>query len=116
MSILDCEMDDLRCGNTARFLPSPLQGRGAGGEGAGPSRGLDAVHAHPAPSPLIPLPRRGEGDRSRRRGATLIEVLVAIFIMAIGLLALLTLFPIGALRMAQSIQDERTGAAAMNAR
>ena len=33
----------------------------------------------------------------RRRGITLIEVLVAIFIMAIGLLAILTLFPLGAL-------------------
>ena len=37
----------------------------------------------------------------RRRGITLVEVLVAIFIMAIGLLALLTLFPLGALRMGQ---------------
>jgi type II secretory pathway pseudopilin PulG len=42
-----------------------------------------------------------------RRGATLLEVLVAIFVMGIGLLALLTLFPLGALRMAQAIQDER---------
>ena len=43
----------------------------------------------------------------RRHGATLIEVLVAIFIMGIGLMALLTLFPLGALRMAKAIRDER---------
>ena len=50
-----------------------------------------------------------------RRGATLMEVLVAIFIMAIGMMALLVLFPIGALSMAQAIQDERCGQAAANA-
>ena len=54
-------------------------------------------------------------DMRRRPGITLIEVLVAIFIMAIGLLALLTLFPLGALRMAQSLQDDRTASAASEA-
>lgn len=54
-------------------------------------------------------------NSTRRAGATLIEVLVAIFVMAIGLLALLTLFPLGALRMAQAIQDERTAQAAVSA-
>ena len=44
----------------------------------------------------------------RRPAITLIEVLVAIFIMAIGLLALLTLFPLGALRMATALQDGAT--------
>ncbi len=48
----------------------------------------------------------------RRRGITLIEVLVAIFIMAIGLLAILTLFPLGALRMGEALQDDRTGSSA----
>src|SRR5262245_20634310 len=42
----------------------------------------------------------------RRSGATLIEVLVSIFVMGVGLIALLVLFPLGALRMAQAIQDE----------
>jgi hypothetical protein len=51
----------------------------------------------------------------RRSGITLIEVLVAIFIMAIGLIALLALFPLGILRMAQSIRDSRTGQAGQNA-
>lgn len=52
----------------------------------------------------------------RRTGMTLVEVLVAIFIMGIGLIALLTLFPIGVLRMAQAIRDDRCASAAMNAR
>ena len=51
----------------------------------------------------------------RRTGVTLVEVLIAIFVMAIGLMALLTLFPIGALRMAQAIQDTHTANAANNA-
>jgi prepilin-type N-terminal cleavage/methylation domain-containing protein len=48
----------------------------------------------------------------RRPGITLIEVLVAIFIMAIGLLALLTLFPLGALRMSQALMYDRAASAA----
>jgi hypothetical protein len=50
----------------------------------------------------------------RRPAATLMEVLVAIFIMGIGLLAILALFPLGALRMAQAIQDDRAGHLAYN--
>jgi hypothetical protein len=50
-----------------------------------------------------------------RSGATLTEVLVAIFVMAIGLLALLTLFPLGALSMAQAIKDGRTAQSSKNA-
>jgi prepilin-type N-terminal cleavage/methylation domain-containing protein len=52
---------------------------------------------------------------TRRSGMTLVEVLVAIFIMAIGLLALLTLFPLGALNMAQAIKDQRVAEAGRNA-
>ena len=51
----------------------------------------------------------------RRPGFTLIEVLVAIFIMAIGLLALLTLFPLGALRMSQALTYDRAATAANEA-
>jgi hypothetical protein len=51
----------------------------------------------------------------RRTGATLIEVLVAIFVMGVGLLALLALFPIGVLTMRQAIQDDRTAHAAASA-
>jgi Tfp pilus assembly protein PilV len=49
-------------------------------------------------------------------GSTLIEVLVAIFVMGVGLLALLTLFPLGALEMAQAIPDDRTATIAADAR
>ncbi len=51
----------------------------------------------------------------RRSGLTLVEVLVAMFIMSIGMIALLTLFPIGVLRMAQSIRDARCEQMARNA-
>ncbi len=51
----------------------------------------------------------------RRSAVTLVEVLVAIFIMAIGLLALLTLFPLGMLRMAQAIRDDRAATCGRNA-
>jgi prepilin-type N-terminal cleavage/methylation domain-containing protein len=53
---------------------------------------------------------------TRRSGMTLVEVLVAIFVMGIGLIALLTLFPIGMLRIAQAIRDERCAESAHNAR
>lgn len=50
-----------------------------------------------------------------RPGTTLVEVLVTIFVMGIGLLALLTLFPLGALSMAQAIQDDLATHAQANA-
>jgi hypothetical protein len=53
--------------------------------------------------------------QARRGGATLVEVLVAMFIMAIGMLTLLALFPLGALSMAQAIKDDRTAHCAANA-
>ena len=52
---------------------------------------------------------------NRRPGVTLIEVLVAIFVAALGLLALLSLFPLGALSMAQAIRDDRVALTASNA-
>jgi hypothetical protein len=51
----------------------------------------------------------------RRDGVSLMEVLAAIFISGIGLLSLLTLFPLGALKMAEAIKDERTAYAGENA-
>jgi hypothetical protein len=50
-----------------------------------------------------------------RPGITLIEVLVAIFIMGIGMITLLTLFPLGALNIASALKDDRTSQAAANA-
>jgi prepilin-type N-terminal cleavage/methylation domain-containing protein len=52
---------------------------------------------------------------NQRSGTTLTEVLVAIFIMAIGLMAVMTLFPVGALSMAQALRDDRAAQAAQNA-
>ena len=51
----------------------------------------------------------------RQAGITLVEVLVAIFVMGVGLLALLQLFPVGALEMARAIKDDRTAAVAAEA-
>ena len=53
--------------------------------------------------------------RASEVGVALIEVLIAILIMGIGLLALLTLFPLGAIEMAQAIRDDRTAAVAADA-
>ena len=53
--------------------------------------------------------------RAHRRGVTLIEVLTAIFIMGVGLLAILTLFPLGALSMARAVRDDRAATAGSNA-
>src|SRR5262245_2760610 len=50
-----------------------------------------------------------------RRGVTLTEVLVAIFCCGLGLMALMTLFPLGAINMAQALKDDRSGHAAGNA-
>jgi hypothetical protein len=52
---------------------------------------------------------------NRRPAVTLLEAIMAIFVMAIGLLALLTLFPLGAIQMAQAIKDERTAESSINA-
>jgi hypothetical protein len=49
---------------------------------------------------------------TRRPAVTLIEVLVTLFIMAIGLLALLTLFPLGAISMGQALKDDRCASTA----
>jgi Prokaryotic N-terminal methylation motif len=62
-----------------------------------------------APSAVI-LPERRL--KSRRPAVTLIEVLVSMFIMAIGMLALLTLFPLGAISMGQALKDDRCASTA----
>lgn len=48
----------------------------------------------------------------RRPAVTLIEVLIAMFIMAIGMLALLVLFPLGAISMGQALKDDRCASTA----
>jgi hypothetical protein len=49
---------------------------------------------------------------TRRPAVTLIEVLVSMFIMAIGMLALLVLFPLGAISMGQALKDDRAASTA----
>src|SRR5262245_31852549 len=44
---------------------------------------------------------------NRRAGLSLAEVMIAIFVLALGLLGVLSLFPLGAVRMAQAIKDDR---------
>jgi prepilin-type N-terminal cleavage/methylation domain-containing protein len=53
--------------------------------------------------------------RKRRPGVTLLEVLVTIFIMGVGMLALLTLFPVGAVSIARALKDDRCATCAGNA-
>lgn len=43
----------------------------------------------------------------RRAGLSLMEALVALFIMAIGMISLLTLFPLGAIQMGRALRDDR---------
>ena len=52
---------------------------------------------------------------NRRSGLTLVEVLIAILIMGVGMLSILTLFPIGLLNCRQALQDDRVVQAATNA-
>jgi len=52
---------------------------------------------------------------SLRKGLSLVEVLTAIFITGLGIISILTLFPLGAMRMAQAFRDERSALAAYNA-
>lgn len=51
----------------------------------------------------------------RRAGVTLTEVLVAVLVVGLALMALMTLFPLGAMNMVQAIKDDRTRLAADNA-
>ena len=52
---------------------------------------------------------------TQRPGVSLTEVLVALFIMALGTLAILTLFPLGAYNMGQALKDDRTAQCAIQA-
>lgn len=51
----------------------------------------------------------------RRAGFSLVEVLVAVFIVSAGLIALLTLFPLGAIQMGQALRDDRSQQCALQA-
>ena len=53
--------------------------------------------------------------RPSRPGLTLTEALVSLFVMALGLLSLLTLFPLGAMQIGQALKDDRAAQTAMQA-
>jgi len=57
----------------------------------------------------------GDSIMTRRPGLTLVEVLTALFIMGLGTIAILTLFPLGAMQMGQAIRDSRSTESAYNA-
>lgn len=52
---------------------------------------------------------------TRRPGMSLTEVLVALFILALGVIAILTLFPLGAAQMAVAVREDRGALAAFDA-
>lgn len=52
---------------------------------------------------------------ARRRGLTLLEVLITIFVMGIGMLSVLTLFPLAARKIGMSIDMDRATQMAANA-
>jgi Tfp pilus assembly protein PilV len=58
---------------------------------------------------------RFETTRSRPAGLTLTEALVAMFVAALGMISLLTLFPLGALQMVQALKDGRCAQEAQQA-
>jgi len=53
--------------------------------------------------------------KHKRAGLSLTEALVALFIMAIGMISLLTLFPLGAIQMGRALRDDRCAQCAWQA-
>ncbi|MDX1965393.1 MAG: prepilin-type N-terminal cleavage/methylation domain-containing protein [Pirellulales bacterium] len=71
---------------------------------------------------MYPLPTfpqhpafRGGSSRHAQRGISVIEVLISIFILAVGLLSIAALLPLGQNDVAQADQDERKANLALNA-
>ena len=65
------------------------------------------------------LPRgiwRHQARLSSEAGVTLVELLAALMAAGIGLLAILVIFPLGALELARALKDDRTAAVAAQAR
>jgi hypothetical protein len=53
--------------------------------------------------------------KTSRPGVSLTEVLVAMFVMALGMIALMTLFPLGAMQVGQALRDDRASQLARQA-
>jgi prepilin-type N-terminal cleavage/methylation domain-containing protein len=61
------------------------------------------------PSSVVRITRYPiRGPRSPRKGVTLTEVLIAMFVMALGLMGIMALFPLGAAQTANAVKDERS--------
>lgn len=54
-------------------------------------------------------------NSNRRPGLSLTEVIVTLFVMALGILSLATLFPVGVIQMSQAFRDDRSGQTAHQA-
>jgi hypothetical protein len=52
---------------------------------------------------------------TRRPGLSLTEVLVSLFILTLGVIGILTMFPLGAAQMAYAVRDDRSSQAAVSA-
>src|SRR5262249_41714718 len=52
---------------------------------------------------------------TRRPGLSLVEVLTALFILALGVIAIMTMFPLGASQMAIAVREDRSALAAFGA-
>jgi hypothetical protein len=52
---------------------------------------------------------------TRRTGFSLTEVIVALFVMAVGIISLLALFPVGAVQMGYALRDDRSQSTALQA-
>ncbi len=61
-----------------------------------------------APSPPAPLPK-GEGNPSRR-GISLMEVLISVFVLSIGLMGMAALLPVGRFAIMEAGKSDRAGA------
>jgi hypothetical protein len=57
----------------------------------------------------------GEKTMTRRPGLSLVEVLTALFILALGVIAIMTMFPLGASQMAIANREDRSALAAFGA-
>jgi len=51
---------------------------------------------------------KDDGKLQFRKGTSLMEVLIAMFVLSIGMMGLLALFPLAAVQMATAVKDERT--------
>lgn len=60
-------------------------------------------------------PQRRRNDASRRTGSSLPEVMISMLILALGVTAVIALFPVGARNVANAVNDTQTGMLAQNA-